>query len=591
MLHAREASRQYDRLHEDLEAAVNGGRITHRKGSGPAGESRQNRVKRRKHNVIIHSSPFLRCIQTSIAIGAGIGQFQGPGPGGRDALKAKPRPRHASPSQRNHEHAHSPSLSAIPEPEEESISPLRGLPPRSSSTPKVRLRLDAFLGEWLSPDYYESITPPPGSLMMVASAKADLLRPGDVVLTTDESSNGFPPAGNFPGGWGSSSADREDPLSNMSKLAESLPKRDRASSHSVAETISSKINGKSLHNISTISSPKHGYIPPVPSYAISPSDPIPPGYVAHARDACLEGDYQWDSMRPPQDWGSGGEYGEEWSSMHRRFRKGLQEMISWYTQHPDSRDNTNGHTGPIHECQIDDDEETDTVLILVTHGAGCNALIGALTSQPVLLDVGMASLTMAVRKDMSSPPANSLMPSVDTRRRSSIDVGISYDYDIRLVASTDHLRAGSSALATSIVHRSQTTSTPYSVHPKGRYRSITTGNMFESPIDGGFKLPEFTSRKTLQRSSTSTPDSPNSGLWSKSGTQPSNDTPERKDSIVVDGVDPLGIVEDDEVAPLRPVSNRKNSQVGLWGAAPLDIARERDEGTKRRWSMDEKVGP
>ncbi|MCJ1246667.1 hypothetical protein MMC30_003876 [Trapelia coarctata] len=377
----------------------------------------------------------------------------------------------------------------------------------------------------------------------------------------------------------------------MSKLAESLPKRDRASSHSVAETISSKMNGKALHNISTTSSPKLGYIPPVPSYAISPSDPIPPGYVAHARDACVEVDYQWDSMRPPQDWGSGGEYGEEWSSMHRRFRKGLQEMISWYTQHPDSRDNTNGHTGPIHEFQIDDDDETDTVLVLVTHGAGCNALIGALTNQPVLLDVGMASLTMAVRKDVSSPPVNSLMPSMDTRRKSSIDVGISYDYDVRLVASTDHLRAGSSALAPSIMHRSSTTSTPHSVHPKGRYRSITTGNMFESPIDGGFKLPEFTSRKTLQRSSTSTPDSPNSGLWSKSGTVSSNDTPERKDSMVVDGVDGLGIVEDDEVMPLRPVSNRKNSQVGLWGAAPLDIARERDEGMKRRWSMGEKVGP
>lgn len=560
--------------------------------SSPAAESRQHRGKRRKHNVIIHSSPFLRCIQTSIAIGAGLGQFHGLGKGGRDPVKAKPRPRHASPSLRiNHEHGRSPVLSAIPEPDEESTSPLRGSPHTSGGVPKVRLRLDAFLGEWLSPDYYESITPPPSSTMMIASAKADLLRPGDVVLTAEESSNGLPPAGNFPGGWGSSPADRADPLSSMSKLAEALPKRDRASSHSVVEAISSKMNGKASHNVSTTSLPTLGYIPPVPSYAISPSDPIPPGYVAHARDACVEVDYQWDSMRPPQDWGSGGEYGEEWSSMHRRFRKGLQDMISWYTQHPDSRDNTNGHTGPVHEFQIDDDDEADTVLILVTHGAGCNALIGALTNQPVLLDVGMASLTMAVRKNMNSPPGNSFMPSVDSRRRSSIDVGIPYDYDVRLVASTDHLRAGSSPLVPSISQRNPSTSTPHSAHPKGRYRSTTTGNTFENPADGGFRLPEFTSRKTLQRSSTSTPDSPVPGLWSKSGTPSSNDTPERKDSIVVDGIDPLAKVEDEEVLPLRPMSNGKNRQVGLWGAAPLDFARERDEGLKRRWSMDEKVGP
>jgi broad specificity phosphatase PhoE len=573
---------------------VNGEHSLHWKGSknSPSAESRQHRVKRRKHNVIIHSSPFLRCIQTSIAISAGLGQFHGLGTGGRDPLKAKPPPRHASPSQRNnHEHGRSPMLSAIPEPDEGGTSPLRGSHHRSSGVPKVRLRLDAFLGEWLSPDYYECITPPPGSTMMIASAKADLLRPGDVVLTAEESTNGLPPAGNFPGGWGSSSGGREDPLSSMSKLAEALPKRDRAGSHSVAEAIGSKMNGKASYTISTTSLPKQGYIPPVPSYAISPSDPIPPGYVAHARDACLEVDYQWDSMRPPQDWGSGGEYGEEWSSMHRRFRKGLQDMISWYTQHPDSRDNTNGHTGPIHEFQIDDDDETDTVLILVTHGAGCNALIGALTNQPVLLDVGMASLTMAVRKSMSGPPGNSFMPSVDSRRRSSIDAGIPYDYDVRLVASTDHLRAGSSPLVPSPSPRSQPTSTPYSAHPKGRYRSTTTGHPFESPSDGGLKLPEFTSRKTLQRSSSSTPDSPGSGLWSKSGPPSSSDTPERKDSPVVDGPAPLAKVDDDEVMPLPPASTRQNSQVGLWGAAPLEIARERDEGPKRRWSMGEQVGP
>ena len=41
---------------------------------------------------------------------------------------------------------------------------------------KSVLRLDSFLGEWLSPDYFEHITPPPRSMLMLATAKAELLR-------------------------------------------------------------------------------------------------------------------------------------------------------------------------------------------------------------------------------------------------------------------------------------------------------------------------------------------------------------------------------------------------------------------------------
>jgi len=46
-------------------------------GQGSSVEHRHQTHKKRKHNVIIHSSPFLRCIQTSTAIAAGLGQFHG----------------------------------------------------------------------------------------------------------------------------------------------------------------------------------------------------------------------------------------------------------------------------------------------------------------------------------------------------------------------------------------------------------------------------------------------------------------------------------------------------------------------------------
>lgn len=120
-------------------------------------------------------------------------------------------------------------------------------------------------------------------------------------------------------------------------------------------------------------------------------------------------------------------------------------MIEWYASDKEVLDNVEGH---------EDDEDTELVVILVTHGAGCNALIGALTSQPVLIDVGMASLTMAVRKEGASfsaverklSPAPEAMSEMRGRplpiRRNSMDLGLAEVYDMKVVASSEHLRPG-----------------------------------------------------------------------------------------------------------------------------------------------------
>jgi broad specificity phosphatase PhoE len=545
-------------------------------GQGSSVEHRHQTHKKRKHNVIIHSSPFLRCIQTSTAIAAGLGQFHGICNSTPEKSILSSQSHHTNQSNRNHhKHAYSLGSGVIPGPDVEHRDSLQRPVQKGSGIPKVRLRLDAFLGEWLNPDYYEYITPPPGSLMMIASAKADLLRPGEPVHTAEDSSSATPKLGHFPGGWGSTGRNTSGPLSSMKSLADALS-RDRSSSYSVAETLGS-INGNSV---------ARGYIPPVPSYAISPSEPIPPGYVAHARDACVEVDYQWDSMRPPQDWGTGGEYGEEWSSMHKRFRKGLHRMISWYHQQPESRDNTNGHTKSPDTLNGHEDDETDTVLILVTHGAGCNALIGALTNQPVLLDVPMASLTMAVRKYEENIPSDLFMASMVKGRRASADTNsdVSYEYDLRLVASTDHLRTGSVQLASAVPSRIQTSTPSFVPQPRGRFRSTTiTDAIYESPSETLFKLPGFRTHKSLQRSTTSHPDGPNPGLWSKPGssTAPSKELPEMEFAIGGD------VSDEDEIGPLQVVANGKSAQAGLWGASPIDIASERDSGMKRRWTMSE----
>lgn len=503
-------------------------------GHGKEGAQGQKptKARKRKQRVIIHSSPFLRCIQTSIGISAGIKQQRGL----QKAIAQPSNPKShqprlsASPHLRARDH---PQLVAIPEPGEngglDSQEPL----PRPKQSSKSRLRIDAFLGEWLSPDYFEMITPPPNSVMMIASAKADLLRQGEGVEILQSSHNGNLSRGNFPGGWGSDRSETtrfaydsdEGPLARMSEVRGSLPRFSRSNSHERTGS-----SGTRAHQFAAIMEGKAigGYTPPTPTYAISPAEAIPLGYVAHARDACVEVDYQWDSMRLPHDWGDGGSLGEEWSSMHRRFRRGLHNMISWYRTCDTRRraEQTNGNKENGEEKSKEDGEDDeDTVVVLVTHGAGCNALIGALTNQPVLLDVGMASLTMAVRKNRpqmvhesststsSSDDTSTTAPST-SKRRSSIDPGISHDYELKLTASTDHLRPSfsQSPSPTSLTQRSANFPRP---NPITRYRPGSSIGSSRSTygIDQNDQL--------LSYSSIPTP----TGLWTKPVSRGSNDQP------------------------------------------------------------------
>ncbi|KXT01927.1 hypothetical protein AC578_2548 [Pseudocercospora eumusae] len=401
-------------------------------------EISQRRGKR-KHKVVIHTSPFLRCLQTSVAISAGMAQYEPKSP--------RTHPSSASPS---------PMLTPISEPKHDLAHQLakRSLHEHKRHR-KAKIRVDAFLGEWLNPQYFDHITPPPPSAMMVAAAKAELMQNDAIdifapspTLSNKSSNNTL---------WSRPNASRESTLDDWGNIADSL-RTVTAGRKSRSNSIDSVGSNDSNHTprtsgrkspfrpghvlqpmTSTIPKPEFSvYHPPMPSYALSNSDQIPRGYVAHARNATTNVDYQWDSSRPPLDWGGGGEFGEEWSSMHKRFRRGFNKAIEWYSQH-DADDRGEDALGfeqaerpYTHHGHEDEDE--DLVVVMVTHGAGSNALIGALTNQPVLLDVGMASLTMAVRKDNA--------PVAGHGGRSSLDIGLSAIYEMKLVASSEHLRAG-----------------------------------------------------------------------------------------------------------------------------------------------------
>ncbi|KAK1998969.1 phosphoglycerate mutase [Colletotrichum falcatum] len=447
-------------------------------------------AKRRKFKVVLHSSPFLRCVQTSVAISAGLAQAPPAG------LLSYPL---SSPSA-------NPSASplVLPATASDDVGPLpadasHDKPEHSKSKIKKSiLRLDAFLGEWLSPEYFEMITPPPGSAMMLAGAKADLLRHerisvhDQVVEPSHHHANSVGQAQSQL--WNSpifkaapersGSIDSDSPsilgLDNLSSMAGALP---RSRADSAASSSSQRVR----FALPEPANPSDGYVAPSPNYAISPSHKIPEGYVAHARDACVSVDYQWDSMRGPLDWGDGGKYGEEWTAMHHRFRKGIQRLVDWYTtaERPAEmvtktvRTARNGDT----ECAIDDEDDDDVepVVILVSHGAGCNALIGAITHQPVLMDVAMASLTVAARKPGRESGPSGLdtpMSEVDVDPMSGIKglVPVHHYYDLKMFANVDHLRQPTSA--THNLSRAPSTASNHSQNgqsnQRGRVPSLST---------------------------------------------------------------------------------------------------------------------
>ncbi|KAK9363181.1 hypothetical protein V1504DRAFT_446542 [Lipomyces starkeyi] len=86
-----------------------------------------------------------------------------------------------------------------------------------------------------------------------------------------------------------------------------------------------------------------------------------------------------DLTWPLNAFGRSGEYGERWKTMYTRFSSGLTNLVA-------------GYDGP---------GTGDTVVILVTHGAGSNALVGALSGKPILVDFGLASLSVAVPRRRS----------------------------------------------------------------------------------------------------------------------------------------------------------------------------------------------
>ncbi|GAP89055.1 putative phosphoglycerate mutase [Rosellinia necatrix] len=470
--------------------------------SAPFSAAAEPSRKPRRFRIILHSSPFLRCVQTSVAISAGLAANSTAPP----AL-TKTQPDAAISTAASHQ-AH----------QAHQAHGVSHDPPRHVE--KSILRLDAFLGEWLSPEYFEHITPPPKSALMLATAKAELLRRSSYhdyphyhhvhsharvhstvsshLWNNISSSNGasgvtqtHDPSGGLSG------------FDSLPRLANSLPGRDGDSSGHSNSNVGRRPSQETHHTPS--------YVFPVPSYALSTSEPIPRGYVAHARDACVSIDYQWDSSRDTLTWGDGGTLPEEWSSMHQRFRRGLRRLVDWYdvTEGAGEMVTRIAKTPQLSDpdCAIEDDddddeEEVEDVVVLVSHGAGCNALVGALTQQPVLADVAMSSLTMAKRRSAFDSQNTGLVkvksvPYPDASG-SAAKTPMAEIYELKLFANTDHLTSPSSPTARNRESSPAASSPrPFNAGYTSALREINFGSLYGSP-----------SRGSQDRSTNVTPGSP-----------------------------------------------------------------------------------
>jgi len=416
-----------------------------------------NQHQHKKRKIVIHTSPYLRCTQSAVAVGAGISKAEG------ELTRVQAEQERAHSGRHYSSPARSRTLGSSSESSREIAQRVanRANLHRVGQFSKPTLRIDACFGEWGNADYFTlpdgSSHPPPDSTVMMAKAKAYLGQAaedlqgvyyqGDIERRVHFQS----PDRLNDKHTSSRPSSRSSPLS-MGSLSESLP-HNRLSTLSPISTSSS---GTSTPT-SRIPTPlptdirparpalKGGrrtqyYEYPITSYAGSGRDYIPTGFVEHARDHCLIVDEQWDSMKEPQLWGHGGVVPEEWRCLHERMRKALHNMITWYTRHPATESpqssDIDSPTSPGGTSSLNNgDEDTELVLVILTHQSGCNALAGAILNTPVLIDFAIASLSLAVLKDPSAPSRRPSTPGNNSTTPSAFD-----QYELKHTNYVEHLR-------------------------------------------------------------------------------------------------------------------------------------------------------
>lgn len=175
-----------------------------------------------------------------------------------------------------------------------------------------------------------------------------------------------------------------------------------------------------------------------------------------------------DRSWPLSTFGSAGEYGESWSSMYSRFTKGLDKLVNYY------------------------EAQDDVTVILVTHGAGCNPLLGSCLHTPVLFTMGLANFCLlkrgAVANDWTltaaSPELNSLLMEHGSPRTANSHV---IDMSRSIIGGPN--LSESSSTSTSCSSMSDFLESPFQPHD---YFTSLPSFPEEGPVNSSTLLPSFT---------------------------------------------------------------------------------------------------
>jgi hypothetical protein len=386
---------------------------------------------RRKKRIIIHSSPFARCVQTAIGLSAGIAQVVPP--------------------------------VADTSNETENSGPI--VTRIASPYSRITLKIDPWLGEWMTEQYFNHWVP-------TSLRSSDIVARARTLLTSTGEAEGI----------------RID----VKTLSSNIPAREPQSPKDI-----STINALKIQSL--VSARGRTYVAPTPNHAVLATDIIPKGYVAHARDACIQFDKTWVGLR------DGGEYGEKWSDFHQRIGAGVEAMLQWYLVHRydetllGASQNDRGlvedelnkaasekveeSTKRLSDISLGSvnaspDSDEELIVILVTHAGGCNKLLHAFTHKPVLIDFPQSSLTIA-------------MKNTDFNGAGELDT-LSKQYKVVLQASTDHL------------------------NPAARFKTIKELATANISVTRHSRSTSRSNRRTTLTTIPSVVTSPASGLWGQS---------------------------------------------------------------------------
>lgn len=396
---------------------------------------------KRSLNVVMHSSPYLRCTQTAIAVSSGIAKaYDKSSCANQPEILRSGQQGTVQGSKQQEANSINSSFAAQSCMERPEFYPGKKSPKRLSSkikTRKIKLRLDAFLGEWLTDDYFEHMYASPNATHLLETAKTDLLREPEAMDDCSENTiQNYITKENlakYPTDEGSGQYFATDNLPEQYFQSQAHPNNEnrRRSIYKRNDIKLSLISSKNLDpdNRRGRATPYHD--------KSSRSESIPQGIIDQARIRYVEVDSQWDSTKEPLLCGNGGELGEDWSSMHQRLTTGLRRLLKWHTNEESHNLEPSGATSVLST----EDYKSDTVLIIVTHGAACNALIGAFTNQPVVIDVDTSSFTAFVRKEgVNEEPSK--YPTTLRTDLSTSPCDLSDIYDLKLLAATQHLQPG-----------------------------------------------------------------------------------------------------------------------------------------------------